>query len=105
MNRLARLHALAILASTLAGACGGSGSVTDPTSAVGARPFPVGVAITSDGAFAYVTNRDSGTVSVIATATNTVVATVGVGTLPFGVAITPDGAFAYVTNEGSGTVL
>ena len=41
--------------------------------------------------FAYVANNGSSTVSVIATATNTVVATIGVGTGPRGVAITPDG--------------
>ena len=48
---------------------------------------------------AYVTN-DSGSnsVSVIDTATNTVVATIAVGQFPFGVAITPDGTRAYVTN-------
>jgi YVTN family beta-propeller protein len=49
----------------------------------------------------------NGTVSVIATASNTVVATVTVGVGPFGVAITPDGKHAYVTNNGiypAGTV-
>jgi YVTN family beta-propeller protein len=50
---------------------------------------PVEVAITPDGAFAYVANKDSNTVSVIDTATNTVVATVPVGSAPIGVAITP----------------
>jgi len=54
--------------------------------------------------FAYVTNFSSNTVSVIDTATNTVVATVPVGTNPEGVAITPDGTRAYVANNGSGTV-
>ena len=54
--------------------------------------------------FAYVTNIASNTVSVIDTATNTVVATVPVGRLPQGVAITPDGTHAYVTNNFSGTV-
>ncbi|MCH8871177.1 HYR domain-containing protein, partial [candidate division KSB1 bacterium] len=39
--------------------------------------------------FAYVTNLSSNNVSVIATASNTVVATVAVGSSPFGVAITP----------------
>jgi YVTN family beta-propeller protein len=50
------------------------------------------VAITPGGAFAYVTNTGSDKVSVIATATNTVVATVTVplGSFPQGVAITPD---------------
>jgi YVTN family beta-propeller protein len=51
-----------------------------------------------------VADRDSDTVSVIATATNTVVATIGVGLEPFDVAIKPGGAFAYVTNLGSNTV-
>jgi YVTN family beta-propeller protein len=50
---------------------------------------PIGVAITPDGAFAYVTNNYSNTVSVIATSTNTVVATVAVDFYPVGVAITP----------------
>ena len=54
--------------------------------------------------FAYVANEASDNVSVINTATNTVVATVTVGNAPFGVAITPDGAFAHVTNAGSGSV-
>jgi YVTN family beta-propeller protein len=62
------------------------------------------VAITPDGAFAYVANPGSDDVSVIATSTNTVVATVTVGQGPFGVAITPDGAFAYVTNGFSDNV-
>jgi YVTN family beta-propeller protein len=43
-------------------------------------------------------------VSVIDTATNTVVATVVVGNNPDAVAITPDGDFAYVANFGSNTV-
>jgi YVTN family beta-propeller protein len=54
--------------------------------------------------FAYVTNSNSGDVSVIDTATQTVVATVPVGAAPRGVAVTPDGAFAYVANFGSGSV-
>ncbi len=53
---------------------------------------------------AYITNRGSNTVSVIATATNTVVATIPVGGTPTGVAVTPDGAKVYVANTSSGTV-
>ena len=49
--------------------------------------------------FAYVTNLLQGTVSVINTATDTVVATVPVGSEPNGVAITPNGEFAYVANS------
>lgn len=52
----------------------------------------------------YVTNRLDNTVSVINTATNTVVGTVPVGAFPVGVAVTPDNAFAYVVNTGDSTV-
>jgi YVTN family beta-propeller protein len=62
---------------------------------------PHGVAITPDGAFAYVANWEANELLVIATATNTVVATVRrlhpYGGHPEQVAITPDGAFVYVT--------
>ena len=51
--------------------------------------------------FAYITNETDGTVSVINTATNTVVDTVPVGNTPYGVAVTPDGAFVYVTTSPS----
>jgi len=54
--------------------------------------------------FAYVTNVDSNTVSVIDSATNTVVATVPVGLYPTSIAVTPDGQFAYVANENSDSV-
>ena len=45
--------------------------------------------------FAYVANSGDGTVSVIDTATNTVVATVTVANFG-GVAVTPDGTHVYV---------
>jgi YVTN family beta-propeller protein len=54
--------------------------------------------------FAYVTNTFANTVSVIGTASNTVVATIAVGGGPFGVAITPDGTRAYVANLFDNTV-
>jgi YVTN family beta-propeller protein len=54
--------------------------------------------------FLYVANYDSNNVSVIDTATNTVVATVPVGNAPTAVAVTPDGTKAYVTNYGSASV-
>ena len=50
---------------------------------------PIGVAITPDGTRVYVTNDNSDTISVIDTATNTVVATIPVGSGPVAVAITP----------------
>ncbi len=55
---------------------------------------PIGVAVTPDGRFAYITNgggpTGSNTVSVLDVATNTVVATIPVGNSPAGVAVTPD---------------
>jgi YVTN family beta-propeller protein len=53
--------------------------------------------------FAYVVNQTDATVSVIDTATNTVVATVPVGSNPQSVAVTPDGTYAYVVNSASNT--
>jgi YVTN family beta-propeller protein len=54
---------------------------------------------------AYVTNVGSNTVSVIATATNTVIGSpIPVGSGPIGVAVTPDGSKVYVANQNSGTV-
>ncbi len=53
---------------------------------------------------AYVTNAGSASVSVINTATKTVLTNISVGLTPEQIAITPNGAFAYVTNSGSNTV-
>ena len=70
---------------------------------VGAEP--AGLAITPDGAFAYVTNSGTdSSVSVIKTFTNEVVATVPVGHTPWAVAITPDGGQAYVVNRAGNNV-
>jgi YVTN family beta-propeller protein len=60
--------------------------------------------ITPNGASAYVADAGANSVTVINTATNTVVATVGVGAIPTDVSISPDGAHAYVTNAGSNSV-
>lgn len=54
--------------------------------------------------YAYISNANSGTVSVINTEINQVIATVNVGQSPRGVAITPNGAFVYVANRNSDTV-
>src|SRR6266581_1094329 len=53
---------------------------------------------------AYVANAGTNTVSVIDTASNTVVATIPVGIFPDAVAVTPDGTRAYVANKGTNTV-
>jgi YVTN family beta-propeller protein len=65
---------------------------------------PNGVAVSPDGSTVYVANFIDGTVSVIATATDTVTATIPVGSGPLGVAVTPDGSTVYVTNFQDNTV-
>jgi len=54
--------------------------------------------------FAYIANANDGTVSVIDTSTNSVVATVQVGSSPKGVAVNPAGTRVYVANAGSSNV-
>jgi YVTN family beta-propeller protein len=58
----------------------------------------------SSAPLAYITNGDSNNVSVIETATNTVIATVNVSDGPFGVVATSDGKKVYVANLGSNNV-
>jgi YVTN family beta-propeller protein len=79
------------------------------TVTVTAGSGPIGIAITPDGAFAYVTGRYLATVMVLDTAkaltdaANALVATInvpGAGAL-FGSAVSPDGRFAY--SEGCAT--
>ncbi len=68
---------------------------------------PIGVAVTPDGAKVYVTNESlRQLVSVIATATNTVIATIYPSRqlIPAGVAVTPDGTKVYVANDRTGTI-
>ena len=64
---------------------------------------PNGVAVTPDGKHVYVANFESLDVSVIDTATDTVVATVAT-VEPKWIAVTPDGKHVYVPNYASGTV-
>jgi YVTN family beta-propeller protein len=51
-----------------------------------------------------VADAGANSVTVINTATNTVMATVGVGAIPTDVSISPDEAHAYVTNAGAKSV-
>jgi YVTN family beta-propeller protein len=72
---------------------------------VAVHPAGTFVYVTNAGSFApYVKGKANGSVSVINTATNTVVATVPVGNAPHGVAVRPAGTFLYVANFGSNSV-
>jgi len=55
-------------------------------------------------AYAYVANRDDGTVSVIRISDNKVIRRIEVKKRPVGVAVTPDGKYVYVTNRGNNSV-
>ena len=58
--------------------------------------------MTPNGQYAYVTNFGDNTVSVISTATDTVIGTpIPVGVYPEDIAITPDGSHAYVADPGT----
>ena len=71
---------------------------------MGVGSNPIAVAVSPDGTKVYVTNYESNNVSVIDTATNTVISTVDVGARPGGIAVSPDGTKVYVTNEFSSNV-
>jgi YVTN family beta-propeller protein len=91
----------------------GSDTVTpfDTATNTAGTPINVGgnpedIAITPNGATAYVANGDNGTgtdgtVTPISTATNAPGTPVSVGDNPLGIAVSPDGTTAYVTNGGS----
>jgi YVTN family beta-propeller protein len=63
-----------------------------------------GVAVAPDGGKVYVTNFQDGTLSVVNTATNAIIATIPVGNGPVGVAVTPDNTKVYVVNRSDNTV-
>jgi YVTN family beta-propeller protein len=75
------------------------------TATIAVGSYPLGVAVSPDGTHVYVTNSLYGnTVSVIATATNTVTATVAGESYPYGAAVSPDGTHVYITNNSGNTV-
>lgn len=74
----------------------------DRSIAVGRQPADV--AITPDGAHAYIPNARSGYVSVVGIAVRAETARIPVGSGPSRVAISPDGRFAYVTTSESNVV-
>ena len=63
-----------------------------------------GVVVANADPFAYITNYNDNTVSVIDTATHTVTDTVPVESNPRGVSVHPDGGTVYVANQNSNTV-
>lgn len=68
-------------------------------------PLVHGIGITPDGEFVFATNFSAGSnsVSVISTATNTIVATIPTGPQPNEVAVTLDGTTGFITNQNGTT--
>lgn len=69
---------------------------------VGAQPF--GVAITPDGATAFVSDQSAGSVTPIDLASGQPGPPIPVGSSPSGLAVTPDGKMLYVVDSGSNAV-
>jgi YVTN family beta-propeller protein len=82
----------------------GASSPQTVTSTVPVGKHPSSVAVAPNGRRVYVTNHDSGSVSVIDAGSNTVTATVPVGNGPSDVVVSPDGRRIYVTNHDSDSV-
>ncbi len=78
---------------------GGTSGVVQPSISVGSNPN--WVAITPDGATAYVANKGSNSITPIDVATNTAGAAIAVPGPPIQIEIAPDGTLAYVAIAGS----
>jgi len=74
------------------------------TISVGATPY--GIAVTPDGSKVFVSNSTGGSVSVIDSASRTVLSTItsNVGSIPVGITVNPAGTTAYVGNYTQGTI-
>ncbi len=79
-----------------------AGASPAPTISVGT--YPTGVAVDPATDTVYVTNQNSGTVSVIDGSTDAETATISVGIWPGGIAVDPATDTVYVANYGSHTV-
>jgi YVTN family beta-propeller protein len=75
-----------------------------PGGTIPAGKTPKAVAVTPNGATAYVLNYGSSSVTPVNVSTGLAGKAVPVGSEPDAIAITPNGATAYVANFGSGTI-
>jgi YVTN family beta-propeller protein len=79
-----------------------TGTVVGSPVVVGSTPQAL--AVSPNGAYVYTANTGGGTVSVIATSTNTVIATIPVGSSPDSIAVNPVTGYVYVANSQTGTI-
>ena len=82
-------------------AASGSGDIASFTAVnTGSSPVKATITVTPKNAgYAYITNNGDGTVSVINTITNLVVATIPLPQQPFGVTVSPTGSFVYISDS------
>ena len=112
-NSIIDMGQISTINTTLWGGSGGtysgqwtilSNNQTSPagniTKVIPVQTSPYSIGSNSKGTIIYVPNQGSGTVSVVNTATNTVINTITVSTNPQSVAFTHDGSIAYVCDEG-----
>jgi len=86
-------------------AASGTGNIPSFT-AINTGSSPIIATITATptaNGFAYIGNRDDGTISVINTASNMVIDSIPDGPA-YGIAVSPDGSLVYITNNGNGSV-
>jgi len=75
--------------------------------AINTTNSPITATITATpliSSLAYIANSNANTVSVINTATSTVLSAIPVGRFPYGVSLSPDKSKVYVTNNSSNTI-
>src|SRR5262245_40378917 len=94
-----RDHAVLAAALTLLSACGGAEAPPPTRTEAPAPVAPKPVEPPAVGV--YVTNEQSGDLSIIDAATQAVVATVPLGKRPRGIAVSPDRTTLYVALSGS----
>jgi YVTN family beta-propeller protein len=102
----ARCIRIAVLSALIAG-FHVVGSATTIVATIPVSDGPVRIALSPTMNRAYVSNRDSDTISVIDTTTHTVIGGVFVQPAqsePHGIAVKPDGSEIWVANRASGTV-
>ncbi len=92
---------LSVVSAPLASATESSAIASIPTGTIA-----YGIAASPDGSKVFVANYSDGTVSVISTATNTVIDTISIGggAEPYVLAVSPDGSTLYVGNYSVDTV-
>ena len=81
-----------------------TGSLLLPPIIIGTGNTPIGIDITPDGSKVYVSNQTSNSVSVISTATQTVISTIPGLSGPTGIAVSPDNTNVFIDNKGNNTV-